>query len=339
MSDIKNIVVNHSNQQVPVGFWYHFSAASGVDLDAFKDPEIIDRTVSGTQKLVDSLAPDFVKLMSDGLFHYQFNYQKNSEHRTIYDALAPITDDHPWLKQTATLIAKQRAVIGKRKGFYNIFSPTTLLKWALVKQENGQHDKANADKTLATEILKNPDAIKQALQVITQDVIKQVQTAIRAGADGIYYSTQVIQDQRLNQGDFEKFVADTDHQVLQAANKLSDLNVLHICGNGGARNNVHWFQTYEAAIINWATDIESVSLREGKRIFPNKTVLGGFGNTKYDLLYQGTKADIQQYVHTLIQETGRDHLIIGANCTVPRDIDLNRLRWVSEAVQQKKVKA
>jgi len=108
MSDTKNTLVNQSHQQVPVGFWYHFSATSGVDLDAFKDPDIIDRTVSGTQKLVDRLSPDFVKLMSDGLFHYQFNYQENSEHRTVYDGLVPIADDHPWLKETATLIGKQR---------------------------------------------------------------------------------------------------------------------------------------------------------------------------------------------------------------------------------------
>lgn len=72
------------------------------------------------------------------------------------------------------------------------------------------------------------------MAVITQDVIKQATVAITAGADGIYYSTQAIQDDRLDHHDFKELVEKYDRQIIRAANQLSDTNILHICGNGGA---------------------------------------------------------------------------------------------------------
>ncbi|MGL5887279.1 MAG: uroporphyrinogen decarboxylase family protein [Leuconostoc suionicum] len=319
---------------IPVSFWYHFSAASGVDLDAFKNPEIIEGNILGTKKLVETTSPDFVKLMSDGLFHYEFNHQDADDKRVVYANLSPIADNHPWLIKTADLVRRQKQVIGERASFYNVFSPTTLLKWALVRNPDGHYDKSKADEKLADIILTNSENVRQALEVITLDVIKQVKAAVNAGADGIYYSTQVIQDTRLGHADFAEFVSATDKQVLKAANQLSDTNILHICGNGGARNEISWFEDYPASIVNWSVDTEDISLHEGKEIFPGKIVLGGFGNTAKDVLYRGTQSEIQQFAKHLVQEAGAENLIIGANCTVPRDIDLQHLQWAIEAVQK-----
>ncbi|GMA69807.1 hypothetical protein GCM10025879_10530 [Leuconostoc litchii] len=122
----KEIFTNHYNH-VPVSFWYHFSASSGVDLDAFQDPEIIDRTIAGTKKLVDTISPDFVKLMSDGLFHYKFRKKNTSNTRTVYDNLLPITDDNPWLIKTAELIRKQKKLLENVRLFTIFFHPQPCL--------------------------------------------------------------------------------------------------------------------------------------------------------------------------------------------------------------------
>ncbi|WP_273714880.1 hypothetical protein [Leuconostoc mesenteroides] len=98
---------------VPASFWYHFSAASGVELDAFKNPEIIEGNILGTKKLVETTSPDFVKLMSDGLFHYEFNYQDADDKRVVYANLSPIADNHPWLIKAADLVRRQKQVIGE----------------------------------------------------------------------------------------------------------------------------------------------------------------------------------------------------------------------------------
>lgn len=40
--------------------------------------------------------------------------------------------------------------------------------------------------------------------------------------------------------------------------------------------------------------------------------------------------EIESYVEQLIKEAGRTGFIIGADCTVPSDIDIERLKWVRE---------
>lgn len=328
MSNQKKVLtqlLDKKQGRVPVSFWHHFSATSGIDLDGFKHPEIISNNVVATRTYVDAIQPDFVKLMSDGLFNYKFNQPHTSAN--IYEGIESIDENHPWLTKTSDLVSAQKKVIGSRLGFYNIFSPTTLLKWALTVDENGKHDKTKADEKLVDIILNDTDNVKHALDVITGDVKKQVAAAIDAGADGIYYSTQAIQDDRIDQVLFEEFVAENDKSILAFANELSDTNFLHICGNRGARNNLAWFKEYPAAVVNWATDVENTSLEEGKRIFVGKVVLGGLGNTTDDVLYTGTQAEIQQAVDHIISLAGTDNVIIGANCTVPRDIGLKQLRW------------
>lgn len=312
--------------RVPASFWHHFFAASGIDLDGFKNPEILSGNVNKTKEFVENVDPDFVKLMSDGLFNYDFNQEKVNA-KTIYEGIEPINDDNPWLIETSKLVRNQKNVIQNKLGFYNVFSPTTLLKWALTKDENGKHNKATADKKIVDAILNDTENVKKALNVITQDVIRQVQSAINAGADGIYYSTQAIQDQRVDQNIFNEFVAHNDGKVLDAANYLSDANILHICGGGGQKNPLDWFKNYNVSIINWSTNIEKVTLGEGKKIFKNKVVLGGLGNTTTDVIYKGSKEKLKEEIDRIINEAGEENVILGANCTVPRDIKDERLKF------------
>jgi hypothetical protein len=36
----------------------------------------------------------------------------------------------------------------------------------------------------------------------------------------------------------------------------------------------------------------------------------------------------------LIEETGKDGLILGADCTIPSDIAVERIQWVREALNK-----
>lgn len=319
--------------RVPISFWHHFSAASGIDLDGFKHPEIISGNIASTKKYVEDIKPDFVKLMSDGLFNHEFNQDNRDTATNIYTGLKPIDDANLWLKKTHDLVAAQKKVIGDRLGFYNIFSPTTLLKWALTEDENGKHDKSKANGALADIIISDPENVKIALDAITEDVKKQIYAAISGGADGIYYSTQEIQDDRIDRDLFEKFVAENDKNIFEYANQFSNANILHICGGGGARNDLELFKDYDAPVVNWSTDLEKTPLEEGKKIFAGKVVLGGLGNTVSDVLYRGSEEDIEKEVDRVIKGAGTDNVIIGANCTVPRDIALENLRWGIEAAK------
>lgn len=94
-----------------------------------------------------------------------------------------------------------------------------------------------------------------------------------------------------------------------------------------------WYTDYPAKAINWAAVVEGVPLEEGKRLFGGKAVIGGFGNLDNEILYTGTKEEIQAETKRLLAAAGRTGVILGADCTVPRDTDWKHFEWVREAAK------
>ena len=70
-----------------------------------------------------------------------------------------------------------------------------------------------------------------------------------------------------------------------------------------------------------------------RRGFPGRVLLGGFNNREGKLLHTGTKEAIQAEARRIVREAGKDRLIIGADCSLPMDIDPVRIRWVIEALE------
>ena len=175
-------------------------------------------------------------------------------------------------------------------------------------------------------------AIQHIFDIVSLDIADLAVAVIKQGsADGIYYSTQNIQSTS-DQTIFNQWVKPSDLTVLKAAKAAGGTNVLHICGYEGASNRLTDFSDYPADIVNWATAVEGVTLSQGRSIFPNQVLLGGFGNTTKDVLYQGTIDDIAAATQAIITAFGDDtRFLIGADCTVPRDIDLKHLQAARKA--------
>ena len=307
--------------RIPTGFWYHFFKDELVE--ATSQADLIADNVTGHQKFFSNFEPDFIKLMSDGYFHYPnaSKWRKASDEELL--AVTSIGKDHVWLTEQAELVKSQHAQFSEDIfSFYNIFAPATYLKFALggddqlVNFVNG-HSK---------------QAIQHIFDIVSQDIADLAVAVIKQGsADGIYYSTQNIQSTS-DQTIFNQWVKPSDLTVLKAAKAAGGTNVLHICGYEGASNRLTDFSDYPADIVNWATAVEGVTLSQGRSIFPNQVLLGGFGNTTKDVLYQGTIDDIAAATQAIITAFGDDtRFLIGADCTVPRDIDLKHLQAARKA--------
>ncbi len=104
------------------------------------------------------------------------------------------------------------------------------------------------------------DTIGQDIASLSQRIIKE------AGADGIYLSVQSIQDARVSQKFIKILLHQSELHVLEAANEAGGVNILHICGYEGARNDIHLFKDYPAQVINWAVGPEGISLAEGRNL-------------------------------------------------------------------------
>ena len=69
--------------------------------------------------------------------------------------------------------------------------------------------------------------------------------------------------------------------------------MIHICGYAGRKNDLTTFKDYPVKAVNWATVVEGIPLEEGRKIFGNRAVVGGFANTTDGVLYSGTEEQIK----------------------------------------------
>ena len=311
--------------RVPVGFWHHFTNEDEW-LVGFGNQAIIEKNLAGHQAFLAEVEPDFIKLMSDGYFAYPNERLKKVQSIKDLADIEPLGADHPWISEQVELVQKIRAGFTEDLvAIYNIFAPVTYFKWLIGKVAGG-------DDIIADFLVEDAVLTKRVLDVIAQDIAALTERIIKeAGADGIYLGVQSIQDARVSAEDYKAFIAPSELAVLEAANAAGGVNILHICGYEGARNDVHLFTDYPAQVINWAVGPEGISLAEGRKLFGGRTVLGGFENGKNGLLYTGNQAAIQDETKRLIAEAGKEALIIGADCTIPSDIKAERIQWVRQA--------
>lgn len=311
---------NKKTDRVPVGFWFHFAPD-----DLFNSrPEIIRKNIDGHQKFYDEFQPDFVKLMSDGYFSYPNpELEKLETAEDLTKVKSGLVDE--WIDAQTALVKELTGRFGDDAAtFYNIFAPVTFLNFAL--------QDAGGKITLAKLIKENPEELAYALNEIKKDIAKlAVKVITEGGADGIYLSTKNIQDPAVTKEEYWKYITPSEQGVLNAANAVSDYNLLHICGYEGARNDLSIYAEYDVKVINWAVVVEEVPLKTGKELFGGRAVIGGFENTENGVLYKGTKEEIEAETKRLLEESGTTGVILGADCTVPSDIPLERLEWVRES--------
>ena len=313
-------------ERVPVGFWFHFVTLEEKG-QGLNNPRIFQKSVEGHRKYVERIHPDFVKMMSDGFFIYPSNvYSPLVSSIQELASIESIGENHPWIQQQVEVVQAIRATFTEDiASFYNIFSPISYLKrWFRTEISRG-------DKEVADLFLENPELFREILDVIAEDIAILTKKIIQdGGADGIYLSTQEIQDERITAELYQTYIEPSNIKVLEAANQVGGVNILHICGFQGASNNVTIFKDYPAQVFNWATHHEAVSLPRGQELFHGKAVLGGFENGKQSLLY-GRKAALQEETKRLLTEAGTRGVLLGADCTVPDDFELERLDWIRQA--------
>ena len=315
---------NKETERVPVGFWFHFVFGDD-QFRGLEDRLVLDRVIDGHKDFYDAFNPDFVKIMSDGFFGHPSLLEKKIEHADDLYNVKAVGPDHPWItEQVKTVKRIKESFNGEVATFYNIFSPANYIRIAFEAWDKDPEKFARFFET-------DPGALAYAANEIAKDVALLTRKVIEeAGADGIYLSVQNVQTSAATKEAYHTYIAPSELDVLGAANAVSDYNVLHICGYEHHQNNLSYYRDYEAKAYNWAVHTEQISLKEGKDFFGNKAVIGGFDNNTGTLLDSGNKVDIAQFTVDIIHEIGDTGVIIGADCTVDPQIELDRLELVRQ---------
>lgn len=324
---VKKAFDNEEVEKIPMGFWFHFLPHEEM-ADTFQNPEFFQQSIEGHRRYIQEFSPDFVKIMSDGYFHYPLmGGKKRIETVEDLECLEKIDEKHPWVLSQVDLVRQVVATNPDLLYVYNTFSPASALKFTMW----------GAEKRVIDLLEEAPQAVAEALDVMADGLAVMAKSVISAsGIDGIYMSVESPDMERCSDEMYRKYITPSEQKVLNVANELSGYSIMHICGWGGGRNNLSLYKDYTPKVFNWATHVENLSLSQGKTLFGgDKAVLGGFPSETRSFLYRGgTKAEIQAYAKQLVRENGKKGIIIGADCTMPIDMSWERLGWVREALQE-----
>lgn len=321
---ISKVFHNEKVVRVPVGFWFHFLPGEDFN-NGLNDPELLKKNLEGHKKFAEDFDPDFVKIMTDGFFTLPIDCSGIQSAEDLKN-LKPISKDHPFFAKNIELVKGVREIFGEdRLLFFNVFSPFNQLNWGF--KTLGQNDGV---RKIISFLEQDASAVAAALDVIAENLIALISEVVKPGlADGIYLSVN-NPNRQIPAQIYSTYIAPSERKILEAAKKLAQDNILHICGYAGNKNILSVYKDYPADVINWAVTAEELSLKKGKEYFGGKPVIGGFNNVKEGLLYSGSREEIEKYVEELLEEIGTTGVIIGADCTVPSDIDMERLKWVRD---------
>lgn len=317
---------------VPFSVWHHF--APNEFFDGMKHPEMVQKCITDFKKYVAETDLDFVKLMTDGFFHFPMLGVDDPNDPTQLVQLKEIDANDPWIQAQLKLIQQQLQVTKGKLAFYNIFSPLNYFKWALVNYDNAKLKEAEA--RFGKLYRENPQVVTNALDKITAGVKVLVKAVSQTDVTGIYYSTQSIQDPKLvNDHDFfTKVQEKVDLNVAGEIDHDFAVNILHICGFAGWKNHLKWYANYPFAVVNYAVHSEKVPLQEGKKIFKDKVILGGLDITEDGTIFIDVPYDASLKVKDLVKKAGKERLILGADCTIQRETPLVNITTIRDTVHQ-----
>jgi uroporphyrinogen decarboxylase len=312
--------------RVPVGFWLHLIPEAEIG-DAVMNPSLKDDSVAAHRTFILEVRPDFVKTMSDGFFFYPSGGVP-AERLAPADLKAADVSD-PWIAGQVEVQARVRETDPDIPYFFNIFSPLTSLRF-LVGRER-----------LSALLREDPDGVSAALGRMGEGLSVLARELVReAGADGIYLSVQNPDRDAFGSDFYRTRVSPSEVAVLDAVRAAGGRSILHVCGYSGVRNRLEDFAAYPADAISYARTVEGVSFPKARAIFPNRALVAGFANTAGSVIHKGSRAEVEAETARIMNEAqGLNGIVIGADCTVPSDIELERLGWVREAANRKALRA
>ncbi len=302
---VRNALHQQPVDVIPASFWFHFPAEQRAG-QAMAEAHLA---------YYNAAQPDFLKVMNDN--GYALTGIDKIDHPTDWRRLrpapqnsAPYRDQLDGLKRIVDDIGDEALVIT------TIFNP-----YATGNDISGGQVTAH--------LHADPAAVSAGLATIAESLGKFAAACIAAGAAGIYFSAQGGERERFETETWESYVKSHDVTVLQQAEKAgATFDLLHIC-SGNIR--LDGYADYPAHAVNWATQLDNLSLTEGRKLF-GQTLVGGVDQR--GPIVDSSHAEITREVRAAVSEAGRVGFIVGAGCTVPNDIAVENLAWAIQAAHE-----
>jgi uroporphyrinogen decarboxylase len=309
----------------PVSFWRHV-------------PDV-DHTAAG---LADAMLAwqrrwdlDFVKVMSSGVYCVEdwgctvaYAGSPNGAKQCVEHAVRTAGD---WarikvLDPGAGALGRELEALGRivrGRGddapvLHTLFSPLTIARKL-------------AGERLAEDLRTSPEAVGQALEAITETMIRYGAAAIEAGADGVFFATQMASPDVMSRDVQARFGLPYARRVLGSLGTRSSFTLLHVHGKEIYFDDLAGALAVHA--VNWHDRLTPPALGEAQRRFAG-AVVGGLSEGA--TLRRGPAASIVAEVEDAIRQTAGRGVMVAPGCVLPLDTPDAHLEAVVSAVRTRR---
>ena len=301
---IEAAVAGRAVDRIPVALWRHFPHDD-------QDPGKLAARTLEWQRAWDF---DLVKFMPSGTYGVE-----DWGAKTAYDGAANgaraitqtgIRDAADWRRlkpldpakgvlgeQNAALALAAKELGGAVPILQTVFSPLTS-----ARKLRGEG--------LLDDLRKDPESANAGLRTIAEVTIEFSLAALKAGAHGLFFATQLATTDVLSVSEYEKFGVSFDLMVLNAVKGKTRINMLHFHGR-----NVMFdlLADYPVEIVNWHDRLTAPTLAEGLAKVKG-AVIGGVEESKF--IVSASPAEVRAQVRDTIVQTGGRRTVIGPGCVV-----------------------
>jgi uroporphyrinogen decarboxylase len=168
--------------------------------------------------------------------------------------------------------------------------------------------------------------VEAGLDAIAETLALYARACLAAGADGLFYATNVARADALTASECRRFQRPFDLRVLDAVAK-APFNVVHVCGPAVQFDE---FADYPVTAFSWALTPENPSLADGHRR-TGRAVVGGLPG-KPEIATASAPA-LAGRARRAIEEMKGRALLLGPDCSINPDTPEPLLHAVGAAVR------
>lgn len=306
---IAAVVERQPVDRVPYAFWRHFPKVD-------KNPAALAQT---TLRFQERYGSDFVKLTPTGGYAVQAwgcvegEVERPDGHRPC--ATCAIRDGDDWKKIRALdpgaspgYVDQIEAIV--RMGFDRRIGdapvlPTIFSPLSLARKLSGTR--------LNVDLRERPALVRDALEAITETLIRFAALTLDEGVSGIFYSIQAASRALHTEEEYAEFGEPYDRRVLESVTGRSILTIVHCHGE---QLMFERLATLPGHAWNWDDRATPPSIGEGHARVPG-AVIGGLHQWK--TLRDGTPDEAVAEAKDAAARTGGIGLIVGPGCVLPNE--------------------
>ena len=295
--------------RVPLSFWMHNFVAENAASGLADETVRLARTFDWDYLKPQSRAQGFAEM-------WGLTYRPSTRpttpftvtHTPLADArdverLSPADPRRGALGEQIEALGLIRARVGADTPIvWTVFAPIMIMPYLL---------RGGLEQTLAI-CRAEPKAMERGLAAIAETLTVYARACLDAGADGLFYATNIARADGLTASECRRFQRPYDLRVLEAA-ASAPFNVLHVCGR-----NVHFdeFADYPVTAFSWALGAGNPSLSAARRR-TGRAVVGGLP-AKPEIASMSGGALAARARRAIDEMKGRA-LLLGPDCSINPD--------------------